>query len=173
VLFSKEELEEALNALVAELVAAGAEAKIQIVGGAAVALQVGREALTGDVDALGASSPPVKAAAKRMADARNWPETWLNDAVNMYISHYDSEADWEVRTDEEGVVVLVARAQLLLAMKLYAGRGRRDAEDIDRLLDECEIASVAAAKKLFDRYYPTEVIARPAMRQLQTRLPET
>lgn len=54
-------------------------------------------------------------------------------------------------------------------MKFCAGRGRRDAEDIDRLLDACEIASVAVALELFDRYYPDADVAAPAMRQLQDR----
>jgi hypothetical protein len=171
VLFSTEDLKEVLRALVDELLAAGEEAKIQIVGGAAVALEVGRDGVTGDIDALGASSPPVKAASQRIAKARNWPETWLNDAVNMYVSHYDTEADWRIETEEEGVVILVARPRLLLAMKLYAGRGRRDSSDIERLLDACAIASIEAAKQLFAHYYPAEIIAAPAMRELKTRFP--
>jgi hypothetical protein len=168
-LFTQEGVEEALAALVSELLAVGAEATISVVGGAAVALQVGREAVTSDIDALDASSPEVEAAVERIAEARNWPRTWLNDAVKMYISHYDDAGDWTVRTDEGGVVILVARPKLLLAMKLRAGRGRRDAEDIDRLLDACGIASVADAVELFDCYYPQDEIATPAILQLEER----
>jgi hypothetical protein len=168
-LFTQESVEEALAALVSELLAAGAEATIRVVGGAAVALQVGREAVTSDIDALYASSPEVKAAIERIAEARNWPRTWLNDAVKMYVSHYDDAADWTLRTEEGGVVILVARPKLLLAMKLRAGRGRRDAEDIDRLLDACVIASVAAAVELFNSYYPQDEIAAPAKLQLEER----
>jgi hypothetical protein len=168
-LFTQEGVEEALAALVSELVADGAEATISVVGGAAVALQVGREAVTSDIDALYASSPAVKAAVERIADARNWPRTWLNDAVKMYVSHYDDAGDWTVRTEEGGVVVLVARPKLLLAMKLRAGRGRRDADDIDRLLDACGIASLVDAVELFDGYYPQDEIAAPAFLQLEAR----
>ncbi len=168
-LFTRSDVEEALRALVLELVDAGAHATIRIVGAAAVALQVGRDALTADIDALDTSSPGVKAAVKRIADAKSWPETWLNDAAKMYMSNYDNEGDWQLRADEEGVAVLVARPHLLLAMKLLAGRGRRDADDIDRLLDECGISTLSAAEELFDRYYPTEVIAASAQRQLEAR----
>jgi len=70
-------------------------------------------------------------------------------------------------------VVLVARPELLLAMTLCAGRGLRDAGDIDRLLEACGITSVAGAKRLFDRFYPAEDIAAPAMRQLHARLAGT
>jgi len=168
-LFTQESVEEALAALVGELLADGAEATIRIVGGAAVALQVGREAVTSDIDALYASSPEVEVAVERIAEARNWPRTWLNDAVKMYGSRYDDAGDWTLRTEEDGVVILVAQPELLLAMKLRAGRGRRDADDIDRLLDACGITSLADAVELFDRYYPQDDIAVPAMLQLEER----
>lgn len=54
-------------------------------------------------------------------------------------------------------------------MKLGAGRGRRDSDDIDALLDTFGINSAAEAIDVFDRYYPNEVIAGPAMRQLRHR----
>lgn len=91
--------------------------------------------------------------------------------MKMFVSHYDSEADWDLHVEESGVVVLVARPQLLLAMKLHAGRGRRDEADIDRLIDSCGITSLEAAQELFDRYYPDEVIKPAAKRQLRERFP--
>ncbi len=171
-LFSRADLEDALRTLVNELVADEAEAKIQVVGGAAVALQVGRESLTVDIDALGSSTPAVRAAATRMAASRNWPETWINDAVKMYMTHLDTDDDWELWVEEQGVIVLVARPMLLLAMKLLAGRGRRDGEDIDRLLDACEVTTLRKAQEIFDRYFPTEVIAAPALAQLRAAFRE-
>ena len=51
-LFSREDLDDALKLLVAELISAGVEIRIQIVGAAAVAIQVGREATTRDIDAV-------------------------------------------------------------------------------------------------------------------------
>lgn len=168
-LFTQESVAEALAALVNELLAGGTEATVRVVGGAAVALQVGREAVTSDIDALYASSPEVEAAVERIAEARNWPRRWLNDAVKMYVSHYDEAGDWTLRTQEGAVAILVARPKLLLAMKLRAGRGRRDAEDIDRLLDACGIASMTDAVELFYRYYPHDEIATPAILQLEER----
>ena len=168
-LFSREDVDEALQALVDELVAAGVPATIDVVGGAAVSLQVEREALTQDIDALHPATSGFTDAVARVGAARGWPDTWLNDAVTMYVSHYDTTDDWEVRIEGDGVVVRVARAELLLAMKLLAGRGRRDSGDIDRLLDACGITTLAAAQSVFDRYYPNEVIAAPALRQLQER----
>jgi len=74
--------------------------------------------------------------------------------VKMYLSNRMSEEDWDLQLEEGGVTVFVARPQLLLAMKLKAGRGARDAEDIDRLLDACVIVSLESAQEIFDHLLP-------------------
>lgn len=84
-LFSRADLEEVLGLLVSELVTRGATARIRVVGAAAVALQVGREALTRDIDALYAPNPAIDDAVRRIAQLGNWPETWLNDAAAAFI----------------------------------------------------------------------------------------
>jgi hypothetical protein len=169
VLFSNDDIEAGLRALVAELVSVGAESTIQVVGGAAVALQVGREGLTEDIDTLHTPSPAIGKAAQRIAFARGWPETWLNDKAKMYDSHFHTDADWELLIEDHGVVVYIAGPRLLLAMKLLAGRGRRDETDIDRLLEALGITSIEDAVAVFDYYYPMEVIKPNAMRQLESR----
>ena len=167
--FSTDDIEDALRALVAELVSVGAESTIHVVGGAAVALQVGREELTQDIDTLHTPSPAIGEAVKRIAHAKGWPETWLNDNAKMYDSHFHTDADWKLLIEDHGVVVCIAGPRLLLAMKLLAGRGRRDEPDIERLLDACAITSLDAAVAVFNHYYPTEVIRDNAMRQLDSR----
>jgi hypothetical protein len=168
-LFTKEDVEEGLRNLVDELVAVGAVSTIQVVGGAAIMLQVDREALTSDVDALHATTADIRLAIERVADSRDWPSTWLNDAVKMWVSHNDTPDDWEIRFTGDGVRILVALPPLLLAMKLQAGRGRRDAMDIDLLLDACGIESLREASAIFDKYYPTENMAPRAIQQLRDR----
>ena len=172
-LFTKTEIEDGLRSLVTELVSTTTEVTLQIVGGAALMLQIDREVLTTDIDSLHSSSDLVQQAANKVAMQRNWPTTWLNDAVKMYASHHDSESDWDIYIVDHGVQVLLARPELLLAMKLYAGRGQRDAVDIDQLLDACQIKSVSAATKVFDRYYPNESMSKKAMAQLSSRFQGT
>ena len=170
-LFSNDDIAASLRALVAELVSVGAESTILVVGGAAIALQVGREGLTEDIDTLHLPSPEVGKAAQRVALAKGWPETWLSDNAKMYDSHFHTDADWELLIEDHGVIVCIAGPRLLLAMKLLAGRGRRDQTDIDRLLETLGITSIEDAVSLFDHYYPTEVIKPNAMRQLESRFP--
>ena len=134
-----------------------------------MALRVAREALTGDIDALPPVSPEFAAAVVRVGDARGWPSTWLNNAVKMYVSLHDTEVDWEVRFEGEEAVVRVARTRLLLAMKLYAGRGIRDEADIDLLLDACGVTSVGKAAEIFEHFYPDEEMSRKSLEQLRGR----
>lgn len=84
----------------------------------------------------------------------------------MWASHYDTDADWEVRFIRRDVTVQVAKPPLLLAMKLLAGRGLRDLTDIDLLLAACGITSLDGAMAAFNKYYPTESIAPRALHQL-------
>jgi hypothetical protein len=126
VLFTKAEIEEGLFALVDELVASGVTSAIYVVGGAAIMLHVERGALTNDVDVL-YSSAEIRASVRSVGAAKRWPETWLNDAAKMWASHYDGDDDWEIRFTRGDVSVRVAQPLLLLAMKLLAGRGQRDA----------------------------------------------
>lgn len=132
-------------------------------------LRVDREILTNDIDALHATTADVRLAIERVADIKGWPSSWLNDAVKMWVSHNDTSDDWEIRFTGNGVTILVAQPPLLLAMKLQAGRGRRDAMDIDLLLDACGIESLRSAVAIFDRYYPTETMAPRALQQLRER----
>lgn len=57
-------------------------------------------------------------------------------------------------------------------MKLLAGRGRRDGDDIEQLLGICGFNSIEAVEEIFDRYYPQDVIAPRARRRTEAWLAE-
>ena len=44
-------------------------------------------------------------------------------------------------------------------MKLKANRGRRDAEDIQRLLTVCRVKTVEQAQQIYEAYHPQEVLS--------------
>ena len=169
-LFSPETVRQTLRDLAEELQEAGVPTKIEVVGGAAVALQVGRDALTRDIDALFVPSEALTEVTSRMARERGWPEDWLNDAAKQFVSHYDEPSDWDVYLDEGGVTILVARSPLLLAMKLHAARGQRDLPDIRRLIESCELPTSEQAEAIFDRYYPQESLSTRARAMLNQTL---
>ena len=168
-LFSADEVRDALRELAQELRSANLPATIRVVGGAAVAIQIGREALTRDVDALPPPSQEFTDVVHLIAARRGWPLNWLNDAVKGFMSHFDSADDWETFDEGRTVTVCIARPQLLLAMKLLPGRGTRDREDIERLLDACKVTSVAAAEEIFDKYFPAQSMSHRAAALLRER----
>lgn len=61
--------------------------------------------------------------------------------------------------DEGGVVVEVASAETLLAMKLRAGRPGRDVDDIRQLLRLCGITRLEAAEELYEAFYPGDAFS--------------
>ena len=128
-----------------------------------------RETMTTDVDALYGANHDVETAARTIAYRNGWPENWLNDNVKQFASHFDTADDWINLDVRDGVAIRIAGARLLLAMKLFASRGRRDSQDIDRLLDACAIKDVDDVIAVFDRYYPEEVLSERALRQLNER----
>lgn len=164
-LLSPDDVRRGLEALVDELVERGASTHIRVVGGAAVMIQAGREALSRDIDALYPPSVSIDEAIRSVAMSKHWPNTWLNDAVKMFASNYDDDKDWELHITRAGVTVSVASCKLLLAMKLLAARPR-DVEDILLLIRACGITERQDAVDVFDDYYPTESLKPRALRIL-------
>lgn len=155
---TKNDVEEGLQQLVDELADSSELLRFQVVGGAAVMLQANRATLTSDVDALFTSTPLIAEAIHRVASKNAWPEDWFNNAVLVFASHFDQDDDWELRFSHHNVEILIARPPLLLAMKLLAGRGRRDYPDIDLLVQACGLTTMNEAVAIFEHYYPTEVM---------------
>ena len=86
----------------------------------------------------------------------------------MYAPDYGAP-QWKPVLVEGDVVFSVAPADLLLAMKLRAGRGRRDAGDIAHLLELCSVRSVEHAISIFETYYPHDPVSARALIQLRRR----
>lgn len=167
-----EQIRAALGDLARRLNEAGVAAGIRLVGGAALAVEYYERVATRDIDALLHPAEEVKIHAMAIARERGWPDDWLNDDVLMFMSHHDVDSDWKVLFAEGGVTVQVASAELLLAMKLLAGRGRRDSNDIDALLTACGVARMEEVEQIFDRFYPHEEMAERARRQIEVWLEE-
>lgn len=70
--------------------------------------------------------------------------------MKLFASHFDGPEDRVSFDVRDGVEVRVADAPLL-AMKLRAARGRRDAAAIDLLLDACSVVTAEDGVALFER----------------------
>lgn len=164
--FEGADLFDALTTLAQAVAAEGATATLKIVGGAALALSHMDRAATTDIDAIMyGDAEAVRRHIARIAAERQWDPTWLNDAVKAFLP-FAGEPDWTEIIQVNNVQVLIAPADMLLAMKLNAARGRRDSGDIAHLITECGISSPDEAEALFARYYPGEEMKPRASSQL-------
>jgi hypothetical protein len=156
--FTRAEIIDGLRDLVSRLRGIGQPSRIQIVGGAAIALTL-NEYRSATVDIDGPVTPPdvVLAVASTIAAERNWRGDWLNDAATQFLpSGYGRPASWVTIYDADGVTVQVADAETLLAMKVYAAqkRGRRELEDLEVLIPAVGLTTVDEVEDLYESFYP-------------------
>ncbi|MCJ1697046.1 hypothetical protein MT349_14785 [Rathayibacter caricis] len=170
-LFDREDLIDALRALVVELRSAGEPVGPRIVGGAALALRHYDRSSTADLDALHVrpgDDAAVVAAADRVALRRGWSAGWLNFAVAETGGEplLGRPTTWETIHDDGLIVIEVAGAETLLAMKLRANRPGRDTDDIRRLLVLCDISTIDEADSFFSDFYPGDSLSDRAWRMV-------
>jgi hypothetical protein len=152
-------LVDVLGDLVRRLRDRGIPGSIRLVGAAAIALAYDQERpATRDVDAYLHPTEPILDVAAEIAAERGWKRDWLNTKAVIFQSHYDDPTiDWPLVL-QEGEVKLSVASPELLAMKLLASRGSRDADDIATLLRVCRVTSLEEAQAILHRYYPDEDI---------------
>jgi len=131
---SADDIRRLFEELASELDRNGQRAEVFLVGGAAIALCFDARRATRDLDAVFAPTDSVRRAAATVADREGLDPDWLNDAVKGFLPGPDPNA---VRYFEApGLLVDVASAEYLLAMKLFSSRVETDAEDIALLYRE-------------------------------------
>lgn len=179
VTLTRDDIIAGLTDLVKRLHDAGVPARVQLVGGAAIALTINAERVaTRDVDGPLTPVVDVLAAAEKVALTRGWPTDWLNDKAAQFApNRFGRQSEWTTIHEDELVTVEVASAETLLAMKLHATQRRRlrEAEDLLALLPTCGISTVEDAEALYADFYPgdefTESTANIVGRLLETRPP--
>jgi hypothetical protein len=167
--FDREGLVTGLRHLVAGLAETGERSGIRIVGGAALALRYFERESTVDIDAhpIG-DAARVLAVGRDIAEANGWPDDWLNNQAAGFIPDYGRRATtWETLYDDGRVVIQVASADAMLAMKLRANRPGRDDTDIAKLMTICGVHSLAAAEELYEDFYSAEALPERAVRMVK------
>lgn len=155
-LLSRDTIAKALELLGARLAAKGIEARIYVVGGAAMALAFARDRVTRDIDAVFEPKMQVYQVARELAPELGLPEDWLNDAAKGFVPGTDPAA-LPVFT-APGVEVTAASAETLLAMKVLAGRVEQDTDDIVAL---AQILGLTTSEEVLDvalARYPADLL---------------
>ena len=111
------------------------------------------------------------AIAREIAEERGWTADWFNDQVTQFWPDY-GDPEWHTVIQRGEVAVVIAPPDLMLAMKLYAGRGRRDSEDVTALIRAIGITSISQARSVFETYYPHDELKPISARWLANLLPD-
>lgn len=152
----KKQIIKLLHALNDELVKDDIQGELYLVGGAVMCIAFAARPSTLDIDAAFAPAAEVRTAAKRVALKLKVKEDWLNDAVKGFLSQ---KGEFDPYLNLSHLLVFVAKAEYLLAMKCLAlriGEEFRDIDDIRYLLRYLGIESYNAAIEVISRYYPSE-----------------
>ena len=173
--FTRDIIVRKLEELGRRLDAAGERADVYVVGGAAMVLAYSRDRVTRDIDAVFIPKARVYEVAKEMSkqDAL-LGDDWLNDAVKGFLPNVaDTRA--QVLLDKPGIRVMVASAERLLAMKVFAARVDRDRDDILTLCDQVGVTRISQVIELTHNLYGDLLTARSKfvlIELLQDRVPE-
>jgi len=158
-----EELSEVLNER-------GVNARIYVVGGAAMSLAFSSRYSTEDVvDAY--PTEDVITVAREIAHRRGLPEDWLNLSAKQFIPAF-KDPEWRPMSRVGNVEIVAADERAMLAMKMRASRPSRDFEDIKFLLDLCGVSSESDAVSLYNEYFPDDPLPKRALPLLRAALPQ-
>ncbi len=165
-IFTPGRLGDALNELGQIAYEAGRVIDIAIYGGSCLMLVSNFRVATADVDAVAAEDQGfIDSAAQTIAARRGWPRDWLNDGVRTYLSPqvdgFEQHALFRTYPREEtpGVRVFVPTLEYMLAMKLMAlrldaGSGKSDLEDILNLMQVAGMKEKGDILRFASRFYP-------------------
>lgn len=165
-MLTREEAEAALQELVEELERLGHTSDIYIVGGAALMLGFGARDATRDIDAVLTPRTEIMPIVAEVARRRNLTDDWLNSAAAMYVPPWPDDPNPRLIISTGRVQVSIASAEMLLAMKIHASRGRQDIDDLRFLLAEVGIDNYEDAVSLFEYFYEDDPIKGRAIKIL-------
>ncbi len=174
-LLDAEQIRALLIELGQRLDARGIEARLFLVGGAAMALAFSRRRVTRDLDAVFEPKKEIYDEAAAMARERGLPDGWLNDSVKGLLPDREQPIEGTSSFSAPGIRVGVAAPQYLFAMKAMATRQEADGDDLRLLARALKLKTSAQALDLVERFYgaqrltaKTQLIVEGVMAEIET-----
>jgi predicted nucleotidyltransferase len=152
-LLDADQIRRLLVELGGRLDARGVEARLFLVGGAAMALAFSRDRVTRDLDAVFEPKMAVYEEAAAMAREHGLPDGWVNDGVKRLLPEKVPPTEGSATFTTRGLHVGVASPEYLFAMKAQAARQETDGDDLRTLAKLLDLRSVEAALDLVERFY--------------------
>ena len=142
-----------LTELGERLSARGIEARLFLVGGAAMAWAFSRRRVTRDLDAVFEPKREIYEEAAKLARLRGLPESWLNDGVKGLLPDKVPPIEGTSSFSAPGIHVGVASPEYLFAMKAMAARQETDGDDLRTLAAALKLTNAKQALDLVERFY--------------------
>lgn len=127
------EITELLGELLERADAESLKVDAYIIGGAAMAIHLGRDQLTPDVDGLFFPFERVKLIGRKMAEEHGLDPDWVNENARPFITFDTTDPRHFVEVELRGHKLRLASQRALLAMKM-ARYARKDYADITALI---------------------------------------
>jgi len=152
----RDDIEERLREVGAELQARGVSGEIVIVGGAFMTLVLRSREATKDVDAYfdPSSAAAIREAVALVAARHDLPDDWLNDAVKGFFASVPETNLW---AEFPGLKVDAVTPAYMFAMKAAAARPG-DIEDIRSLATHLGITSSEAGLAVVSAHVPERLL---------------
>lgn len=150
-----DEIKQYLDELNEELRSIEVKGEVCLYGGAVMCIAFNARPATKDVAAVFEPVKQIRKAAGIIAERHGLNKDWLNYAVKMFLVPHGKR----VLLDLSHLKVFVPESDYLLAMKVIAARAdTMDLEDIQFLLAQLNLQSLAQALEIVERYYPHKQI---------------
>lgn len=158
-----------LRELVEALVADGANGSVFVIGGAAMALLHDERRSTTDIDGWIAADVDASPAVKAVQQRWGLSDDWFNFHAKGLLPPVAGTDFFAPALTVGGVTLMVAEPAALLAMKLFAARGK-DQDDIAFLVRLCGVTDIESAEAVLERYYPGDGLSARAIARLEAAL---
>ena len=129
-------------------------------------LGFGARDATRDIDAVIIPRSEILQIVAEVARRRDLTDDWLNSAAAMYVPPWPDDPSPRIIISTEKVQISIASAEMLLAMKIHASRGRQDIDDLRFLLAEVGIENYEDAVAHFEHFYRDDPIKGRAIKLL-------
>ena len=155
---NKDQIKKYLHELNEALRLVDVKGEICLYGGAVMCLVYDARPATRDVDAVFKPTQIIRQAIKRIAEANDLREDWLNDAVKGYVVPHPQK----ILFDLSNLKIFIPEPDYLLAMKVLAARVEAtDKTDVQFLIKLLGIKAPEEVFSILEKYYSREQI-RPA-----------
>lgn len=171
-LFTRETIASALQQLNVKLADNDVDARLNLLGGAALALHYFDRDVTADIDSVITPKDAVGLISHQIALENGWPTDWLNDRASQFLPTYGAPIEWVLVRQYSNLMVYVAPAEVLLTMKVRASR-MKDVEDIAWLIRQLKLKSLDDIEDIIDTYSPGDGLNPKATRIVQAVLNDT